>query len=630
MSWPLPRLLLAACGTVAFGWAFVQRRFPLGVPGEFEIPRLGVWDTPITPLVLLLPAAVAAVVLVAFLMWAMGRVETESRRFFFFALAATMFAGASYQVLLEAVSPGGFEKWGALFHSFRYAARTEFQDVDSVLTKHAEMAASFEPNHISVNPVGWILVHRALLSFFDQHPAVAEAMFSIEPDEVKGSLRRRNGLRFIPFADRADMMTVAYASRCAALLVGLPIAWLVRQRYSRSAALAAVAFSMFVPAAILLAPMADTVYPTFAALIVALSYYASANRSWAAAALAGALIGVGMLFSLSYLVTAAICGLLVAVRALQGHRPPLAAVIAAPSAWLLVLLVLAGACGHRAWESWQVNLAKNYEFNRFSGCTYARWVPVNLAEFAVAMGLPAAIFLAVRIATGLRGLRPWRSADAVCAAWTIVLGLLAVAGANRGEVSRLWLFLMPMGAALAIETLNARDVRVRAVVAGALVLQAAIGLLLCRELVLMWQFMPHDMAQVFVEKNQRQWVDLRRLTDEEFERRTGQRPEYLDLATSDAEIRPAQVAYVWSAREEMVGAATSADAYTRLVQAATAHDKDALDELTAEGLVTLLPQNCEVVVVKTGKQTHIVRLLGHASGTTVYVGVDEVHRKKKP
>jgi len=617
--------------TVAFAVAFLGRWFPLGVPGELEYPRLGPWDVPMAAWLSLLPAAAVALAMIGLVVHSQRWIDSAPRRVFLLTVAAVLVAGGSFQMLLEIAAPGGLQKWATLFHTFRHAARDEFADVPSVLTNHSQVAASFEPNHISANPAGWILVYRALLSFFDRCPEAAQLVWRIEPAELAGALRNWSGTQAVPLADQAAVTTVAYLSRLAALLVGLPIAWLVRQRNRRRAALVAMAMAMLVPAATLFAPSVDSVYPAFATLIVALSYYASEQRSWRAAAGAGALIGIGMLFSLSYLVVAAVCALLVAVRTVQGRRPTIAAVIAAPGAWLLVVLLLAAVFGHRAWESWLVNLNKNREFNEYCGCTYPKWIFVNLAELAVALGISAAVFLAARIVAGLARPRTWRSADAVCVAWTLSVTLLALAGTNRGEVARLWLFLMPLAAALSVERLADAELDLRAVViAGALALQLANGLLLSRELLLFWQWLPHDAAQAFVAGSDAQWSHPRRLTDAEYQRRTGKRPVFDAPGAGGGDIRPGQTVYLWSAREKLVGVASDAQTYRHFARAAAAHDAAALDRLAASQQVALIPQDTMAIVVQRGERLNAVRIVGDREGRVVYVGVDDAHAQKKP
>lgn len=616
-------LALAAVATAAFLVAFLNRWFPLGVPDQYQYFRLGRWDLPITPWLALAPAAVAALALIGLTVWCMAWIETAGRRRFLLTLGGVILLGGAFQIMLEIAAPGGLEKWSILYHGFRAAARTEFADVPSVMARHAEVAASFEPNHIATNPAGWIVVYRALLSFYDRHPRAADAVWSIEPNEIAWSLRRQLHTRGAPLADQATVTTVAYGSRAAAFLVALPVAWLVRQRHSRRAAVAAASMSLLVPAATLLAPAVDSVYPTFATLIVALSYYAGRPGAWPAAALAGALIGVGMLFSLSYLVVAAICAIMVAWRAAQGRRATIAAMIAAPSAWLCVLLTTWLVLGYRMWESWRVNLTKNHEFNLYSGCTYAAWLPVNLAEFCVAIGIPVVTFLLAR-ASGAMTRKGRRPADPVAAAWGATLVLLAVLCLNRGEIARLWLFLMPLGAAFSVESLDLRSKAQRAVLAGVLLLQTMEGLALVREVMVLCVWLPHDATQLLLESPD-QWRDVRRLTDEELVRRGGQPAQY----PAAVGIQPAQIVYLWSAHAPKVGATSDEKSYSRLVKADRAHDVATLNSLTESGSLALLPQNTKAAVVRTGKHTHLVQILGSGKNPSVYVGVDDVHAEKK-
>ncbi|HWB13896.1 MAG TPA: hypothetical protein VG826_32010 [Pirellulales bacterium] len=559
-------LVLAASASAAFGLAFHQRWFPLGVPGELEVPRLGTWDVPIASWVAMLPAVALAGAMVAFVVWCLRWIENAPRRSFLLSLVACIAFGGAFQLFLEIAAPGGLQKWAVLHHGFRAAARLKFDDVSSVFKNHARVAEELEPNHVSANPAGWVTVYRALLSFFDAHPDLARAVWNVEPDEIAWAMRQNFAT---PLPDQAAIAVVAFASRLLGVLVGLPVAWLVRQRFGRQAALAACAMASLVPASSLLAPAVDTVYPTIAALIVALSWYASQRRSAWPAAAAGALVGVGMFFSLCFLVVAGLCALMVAFRALTGHRPTSASVAAAGSAWLAVVGLFAVMVGHRLWESWSVNLAKNREFNANCGCSYGLWIGVNLLELAVAMGIPATVFLLARVVPlplpsgegrgegasaservpgvdrlplkndgivppdpnhphpnplpegeGKKNDRPRPKRDAtLMVAWLSIVVLLDLSGTNRGEVSRLWLFLMPLGAALAVEWLDMADRRGRAVVGALLLVEALNCVLLARELMLLWPSAPRQIQQQYLASPGGKWASYRRLSDQEIERR---------------------------------------------------------------------------------------------------------------
>lgn len=506
-------LLPASVATLSFAVAFEFRWFPLGVPGELEAPRLGAWDLPITPWIAMLPAAAVAGALIAFIFWSFAWVEGVRRRTFVLALVGCVSLGGLFQLFLEIAAPNGLQKWSVLYHGFRLAARVKFTDVPDVWHNHAEVVGELEPNHVSANPAGWIVVYRALLSFFDDHPRAAECIWNIEPDEIAWALRLNSRDVGTPLADQATITVAALASRMIAFAVGLPIAWLVAQRFGRRAALAACATTMLLPAATLYAPSVDTVYPAFTALILALSYYASQRRSWPAAAAAGVLVGIGMLFSLCFLVVAGLCGLMVAMRALKGHWPTVASVAAAVAGWLGVVAAVFLLCQHPVWKSWRINLAKNHEFNTFCGCSYNAWLGVNLLELAVAMGIPVTVFLLGRGLHALRRGRCVRDIDPLFAAWLTAVVLLDVAGTNRGEVSRLWLFLMPMGAALAVEWIDATGRGGRRIIAGLLMLQAFQCVLLSRELVVLWTIVPRQIQQQYLPSANGKWAAYRRLND---------------------------------------------------------------------------------------------------------------------
>lgn len=514
-------LCFVAAATTAFLIAFIGRWFPLGVPGQWHWGRLDAWDPPMTTWLALMPAAFFAAGLVAWVRWTMQRVERRSRRFFATAIVGVMVLGAGFQLFLEITAPIGLRKWGLLYYGFRETARQNFSGPDDVLRRHAQQIATIGPSHASANPVGWIFTYRSLMTFYESYPGIAEMVWRHEPQEIAWMLRELGGVGRVSAADHATITTVAFGSRFLALLLPLPIAWLVAQRLGRGAALAAAAISMLIPVSSLLAPNVDTVYPTFATLIWSLSYYGANNGSWRAAGAAGMLVGLGMLYSLCFLTVGALAALLVTLCAFQGSRPTAASVAAALAGCLVPLAVIA-LYGHHFWETWQINLAKNHEFNRYSGCSYAVWVGVNLLEFAVAIGVPAALLLAARTLGALRSAISGRAVDPLLTAWLAIVALLDLAGMNLGEVSRLWLFLMPVGVALAIEPLALAAKHARGMVVCLLLLQAAECAVISRELLLVSPWPTHSTLQAYLGEGNRQWATLRRLTEDEFLRRQQQ------------------------------------------------------------------------------------------------------------
>lgn len=571
-------VIFAAPATAAFAVAFHFRLFPLGVPGELEIARLSKWDVPSASWAAMLPAAGAAGALVLVVARALPNLRSAKRSTFILTLAACMALGSLFQLALEIAAPHGLQRWAVLYHGFRTGAAVKFSNVSDVLKNHARAIASMPPSHVSANPAGWIVVYRSLLDFFTAHPDIARMTWNIEPHEIAWQLRATTGLKGATPADHATITTVAIGSRIVAWLIGLPVGWLAAMRFGRPAAVASTGAVYLLPVAASLAPGHDTVYPTFAALAVALSYRATWSpaadgglRSRAAAFAAGIIVGTGLLFSLCFLVVAMLCVLMVAFRTIGELRPT--AWIAALAAIfmlgvLLAAIMLPVAFGHHAWESWAVNLAKNHEFNAYCGCTRWKWLLVNMLEFGGAMGVPAAVFLIGRTCTGLRlGRRPAadgnvdvngngdarrrsRTDRSLLAAWLLTVAALDLAGTNLGEVSRLWLFLMPIGLLLAVEWVDFGSnptrqpgqsvafprLRVgllrdgahcgqgsRQIVVAFLLLQAFNCILLARELVLLWPVMPKQTQEQYSgarwTAGEKTWREYRRLSDWEIARR---------------------------------------------------------------------------------------------------------------
>jgi hypothetical protein len=192
--------------------------------------------------------------------------------------------------------------------------------------------------------------------------------------------------------------------------------------------------------------------------------------------LAGIVLGLGTFFSVSFFTIGGLAALYIACQSLTGKRPTLAAVVAAPLGWLTVVLMLQLA-GHNSWATWAVNLTKNREFNALYRQSYGAWTMVNLLEFAAALGLPLVVFLAGRVAV-------LRRADPLLCAWAAMIVLLDVAGTNRGESCRLWLFMMPVAALLAVEWLPQLGRWFRLSLAALIAMQALNCVILDRDLLL--------------------------------------------------------------------------------------------------------------------------------------------------
>ncbi len=495
-------LAVAAVSVLACEFALHGRNLPLGVPGQWAWERLPVER--VTPWAAQGIAIFLALSLATWTAWGLTWIEGASRRVWLASLGLTTLLVAAFQVEAESVAPKGLYKWTtALYHEQisgpYWVARHEVGDVNSLLRHYDRFLASHRPDHISTHPPGMFIAYRALLDWFDAHPGAAHWICRIAPEDMTVAFNHIEsaGVQRIPPADRATITVAALGSRAAAILVVLPIAWLLRQRASRTAAWGAMAAAGLVPAGILFAPRSDTVYPTMAVLTLAVVSHAVGARSTLSAATAGLLLFLSMFTSLVFAAVAAFAGIyaLLEIAAGRDHASPNATnslvtrngglcrlTVGVAAGWLVGPLILYLGWGHNIFQTWSINLAKNAEFYQHVNRTYSYWVCVNLIELAVALGLPAALLLAVGASSELRAIARRTRFDALMVSWLVVLLLLNFSGKNLGEVARLWLFMMPLGVALAAQPLAGLPRRRGVAVAAFIALQALACLVLSRDL----------------------------------------------------------------------------------------------------------------------------------------------------
>lgn len=481
---------LSLAALAIFFVAFDLDWFPLGIPEEWVWATPDLWSEATSEWLLFLPAAVAAAALAAWGFWSAGWIDGCPRWRFVAAVAVCIVLGAAFQFFCEVAAPRSLQKWAVLHsknsNSFHAAALRHADNLSELLANHAEIIRPRRPHHFTVNPPGWVTVYGGLINFFRGHPRLAQAVWSLAPGELPWQLRRVNGAIAVPLGEQATLATIAAINRLLCFAGAIPAAWLAAVRWGRKGALAAASMVLLLPVEPLFAPRSDTVYPAVALLVLALSHYAWDRRSWMAAALAGVVLGVGTFFSMCFFVIGGLAALYVGAQSVGGKRPTPAAACAAPLGWLAVV-ALVYVAGHNSWATWSVNVAKNAEFNSLYRQSYGRWTVVNLLEFGAALGLPLVIFLVGRLAVV-------RRADPLLCSWAAILVILDLAGTNRGEACRLWLFMMPIGALLAAEWLPALDRWFRLSLAALVAMQALNCVILDRDLVLVTD--PEEFAAV--------------------------------------------------------------------------------------------------------------------------------------
>ena len=209
------------------------------------------------------------------------------------------------------------------------------------------------------------------------------------------------------------------------------------------------------------------------------------------AALSGAIVVVGLLWSMSLLATVALIGaysLLVAWRgAVEGRGGPgrsgwLRATFGWAAGFLISSLLPTLLFGYDVWSVWRTCLSQHATFAAHFPRSYWAWTLFNPVEFAVFAGLPAFLLLMVAAAADFRRWWPERRRRALSSlpwALLVVLAALNFSGKNLGEVARLWMFLMPFAAAAGACALASLDGK-RGWIAAAVLALAAVQLMVFR------------------------------------------------------------------------------------------------------------------------------------------------------
>lgn len=481
-------VIVAALATVVTCSMLLAGRLPLGVAGQWEWGRID----QATSWIEFLTTVLSVVAYVAFVAWGARWmiVSTWTRRA---ALLALVLGGFSVQMTVQQVG-FGLAKWPfVLFHEsssgYYTAAKRDVISAGDFLARYDQIQTEYQkrygPLHLATHPPGLVLLHYEALRLCEANPALTRFLFVLQPQSVRDGFGAVSVGAAIPPADQASIWLVAILSQLASALTVIPIYFLARRGCGPVAPWLAAALWPLVPAVTVFMPKSDVFYPLFAASCVALAVAGrtSAGR-WTCGAASGVVLCMGMFLTFGLI---SIFPLTILAIAVSEGVPSEATVrstaskatgfvvgfLATQFFWMLV--------GHNLpatwWRCFRIHATFYTPGQIGANRTYWPWVAWNLAEFAVAAGIPlivAAVSASVWLfrqrpqvlATGANGSVECEGPrctnvtilGVVAASWLTVLAL-DLSGKNLGEVARLWMFLMPfacVAAAVAIERLPSR------------------------------------------------------------------------------------------------------------------------------------------------------------------------------
>jgi hypothetical protein len=337
---------------------------------------------------------------------------------------------------------------------------------------------------LSTHPAGPVVLFWSLNQVFAGNDAGARRFARWCEDWLAQGMRLADSPRAAALfskmtpAEQAGVWLATLVLRLAACLTLVPV-YLMARRHGRTTAIVAASFAAAIPSLLLFSPGLDQTYPVLAVTACGLASSAGERRSLWRAAACGLTVSVGLFFTLAFAVVGAwsgalaLAGLCVAPR--PGRLADGAKLLAAGLLGLLVPVAsVYAAFGYDSFGVWRACWDGNATFNALTRRAYGTWLLLNPVEYLVTIGVPVACLFVRRAASEAWAL-PRRSSGGHDWATLAVAGLLLVLnvlGANRGEVPRLWIFLMPACAIAAAAEIERTAPYRRAVFGALFALQA--------------------------------------------------------------------------------------------------------------------------------------------------------------
>jgi hypothetical protein len=446
---PSRALLLAAALLTAATCGALAYRVPFGIPGQW------VWRQNQLALQLA-PAGWAAFALIL-LVWFVSRPDWwENQRpparaamlFLLILVAFGLQVGLLNATGLPWVTPGAVI--ASPVATTYYSVALDVRDPVTWIASYADQMRAL-PYHARTHPPGFVLLFIALRR-------ICEAAFP-HPPQILTTIAesyRVFGIGPTP-TDAAAAIAGAFLFALIGALSLWPFYLLARRFMSADAALCAVLLMAAMPALLLFGASSDEVVLTLTILVIYLSY--SALRPpvgqervscppWLLSFLAGITLAIALFFTLGALILIAwlvlwiIVGIARSADRGAAARRALAGIAAAAVGFLAFYLVLYLALGYHPIAVAREGLFAHRGVTTVEAArSYWAWLIMDPVELIVFAGLPlvAAAFWSWRgIARDPESAR----LRAFLLAWFIAVVLLDLSGTVRGEVGRIWLFLL--------------------------------------------------------------------------------------------------------------------------------------------------------------------------------------------
>ncbi len=332
------------------------------------------------------------------------------------------------------ISSGGYFNVGAVV-----------TDISDFLRHFVERMPTY-PIHPQRHPPGLPWLFAVSRQFFEQLPELARS--------VSATLRpyQCQNIDLMNLPDSA--IASATLQMSVPLLLGLvvwPLYALGRRLYDEPTARRAALAWPLIPSIALWATRWDQLFALVTVIAFLLLLYGLHWRRWRGLFLSGLAVSLGLFFNFSI----AAVGALLALYALlwlivQRPRPALRWLVIAAASWLgglaTIWLVFYWLYQLDPLAAWRTAMDIHLGLDR----SYVTWLFFHPYDFLVFLGIPLAVFWGAHTFGVLRSLRQHRTPiDLLTLAFLSGFILLIVSGTSRGEVARVWSFLLPLALLIA-------------------------------------------------------------------------------------------------------------------------------------------------------------------------------------
>lgn len=316
--------------------------------------------------------------------------------------------------------------------------------------------------HSKTHPPGPIVFYWLILSLLRIAPAVSSFILKLGSGLHLNLEYIANSLRTSGINPTHEVLSSAIASGFVLPLIAsmtiFPIYFFGKRLYGPELALTSSVIFLVIPSMTQFSPQMDQLFSLFAVSTVAAFYYALEDRDWRYSAASGFLMFLGLFFSLGILALLPIM-LCLYVRAYLAEKATgwygreerrtrfvvqngLVFILGFSIPYVLSLLVFEFSL----LRVFAAILADQRRFNVTQHRTYSTWLVYNLYDFFVFLGVPVSMLLAKRIYNFLKNVQHeiQKQTNLFLVALIASLAILDFSGVTRGEVARMWIFLMPL------------------------------------------------------------------------------------------------------------------------------------------------------------------------------------------